>query len=80
VGRFAGVCDRLALVWREEIAVLETHPAVAAGFGAATALLLATPVLNLLFRPIIIVASVHLLGELERVPESAGELTCSSGA
>ncbi|GAC1594903.1 MAG: hypothetical protein NVS4B10_02960 [Myxococcales bacterium] len=70
VRKFARACDRLAVPWREEIALLESHRALGLGFGLTTAALLATPVLNLLFRPIIIVAAVHLLGHLE--PGEAG--------
>ena len=62
---FARLCDRLALPWRGEIALMEANPAVALGFALSTATLLAAPVLNLLFRPIILVASAHLLGHLE---------------
>ncbi|GAC1342753.1 MAG: hypothetical protein NVSMB23_15770 [Myxococcales bacterium] len=70
VRKFARACDRLAVPWREEIALLERHRALGLGFAVATTALLATPVLNLLFRPIIIVAAVHLLGHLE--PGEAG--------
>ena len=63
---FARLCDRLALPWRGEIALVEAHPAVALGFAVSTATLLAVPVLNLLFRPIILVGSAHLLGHLEQ--------------
>jgi uncharacterized protein involved in cysteine biosynthesis len=52
--------------WREEMAVAESHPVLVAGFGLTTAALLAAPVVNLFFRPIIIVAAVHLLGQLAR--------------
>jgi hypothetical protein len=62
---FARLCDRLALPWRGEIALMEANPAIALGFAIGTATLLAAPVLNLLFRPIILVASSHLLGHLE---------------
>ena len=34
------------------------------GFAISTALLVATPVLNLFFRPIVIVAAVSVLGRL----------------
>jgi Etoposide-induced protein 2.4 (EI24) len=68
--RFARICDRLSVPWREEIELLERHRAIGLGFAVATTALLATPVLNLLFRPIIIVAAVHLLGHLE--PGEAG--------
>jgi hypothetical protein len=68
--KFAHVCDRLSVPWREEIALVEQHRALGLGFALATTALLATPVLNLLFRPIIIVAAVHLLGHLE--PGEAG--------
>ncbi len=63
---FSRPCDRLSVEWREEMAIAENHPVLVAGFGLTTAALLATPVLNLFFRPIIIVASVHLLGHLSR--------------
>jgi hypothetical protein len=39
---------------------------VAFGFGLTTAALLATPVLNLFFRPIVLVGAVHVLGQIER--------------
>jgi branched-subunit amino acid permease len=58
--------DRLSFEWREEMAVAESHPVLVAGFGLTTAALLAAPVVNLFFRPIIIVAAVHLLGQLAR--------------
>jgi hypothetical protein len=67
--------DRTSVEWREEIAIVEQHPAVAVGFGTATAALLAIPVLNLFFRPIIIVGAVHLLGQLAA---AAPQLTESS--
>ena len=35
-----------------------------AGFALATAALLAVPFLNLLFRPIVLVAATHVLGRL----------------
>ncbi len=60
--RFARFCDRLARPWREDIAVVEGHPLLVLGFGVATAALLATPVLNLFFRPIVLVGAVHVLG------------------
>ena len=63
---FARLCDRLAMPWRGEIALVEAHPSIALGFAMSTATLLAIPVLNLLFRPIILVGSAHLLGHLEQ--------------
>lgn len=65
VRRFAGLCDRLSLPWREEIALVEDHPALVVGFALSTAALLAVPVLNLAFRPIVIIAASHILGQLE---------------
>jgi hypothetical protein len=67
---FARLCDRLSMPWREEINLMESNPLVALGFALSTATLLATPVLNLLFRPIILVGSSHLLGHLEAVDPS----------
>jgi len=62
---FARLCDKLAMDSRGEISVMEQHRAVSLGFALSTAALLATPVLNLLFRPIILAGSSHLLGQLE---------------
>jgi len=83
-GWFGKIVDRLSVSWREEMAMAEKHPAIAAGFALTTAALLATPVLNLFFRPIIIVASSHVRGEFERTepapqveerPSPVGQLT-----
>ena len=63
---FARLCDKLALDSRGEIATMEDNRIIAAGFALSTAALLFTPVLNLLFRPIIIAGSSHLLGQLEK--------------
>jgi hypothetical protein len=63
---FARLCDKLAMDSRGEIAVMESNRAVSLGFSLSTAALLATPALNLLFRPIIIAGSSHLLGQLEK--------------
>jgi hypothetical protein len=66
--RFARLCDRLSMPWREEIALVEEHPALLLGFALSTAALLAVPILNLAFRPIVIIAAVHILGRLEAPP------------
>lgn len=65
VRRFARLCDRLSLPWREEIALVEEHPALMLGFALSTAALLTVPVLNLAFRPVVIVGATHVLGQLE---------------
>jgi hypothetical protein len=67
---FGNLVDRLSKSFREEVALIEAHPALAAGFALATAALLATPVLNLFFRPIILVGSAHLLGHLEKTEQA----------
>ena len=58
---FARFCDRLAKPWREELRLVEQHPSLAAGFALSTAVLLFTPVLNLFFRPVVLVAASHVL-------------------
>jgi hypothetical protein len=63
---FARLCDRLSLPWREEIALVEEHPGLMLGFALSTGALLAIPVLNLAFRPIVIVGATHVLGHLEQ--------------
>jgi hypothetical protein len=61
---FARFCGWLSRPWHDEIDLVERHPWLVYGFSLSTALLLAVPGLNLLFRPIIVVASVHLVGHL----------------
>ena len=65
VRKFARACDKLSTPWREEIELFEKNRAIGFGFAIATTVLLAVPGLNLLFRPIIIIAASHLLGQLE---------------
>ena len=65
VRKFARLCDRLSLPWREEVALVEDHPALMLGFALSTAAVLAVPILNLAFRPIVIVGASHVLGQLE---------------
>jgi len=65
LNRFARLCDRLSMPWREEIALVEEHPSLMLGFALSTAALLAIPVLNLLFRPIVLIGAAHVLGQLE---------------
>jgi hypothetical protein len=72
VRRFAHLCDRLSLPWREEVALVEDHPALMLGFALSTAAVLALPVLNLAFRPIVIVGASHVLGQLEAAGAGAG--------
>jgi hypothetical protein len=69
---FARVCDGLSLPWREEIALVEEHRALTVGFALSTAALLAIPVLNLAFRPIVIIGATHILGQLEGTAHAAG--------
>lgn len=63
--KFARLCDRLAMDSRGEIHLMEQNKFIALGFALSTAALMATPVLNLFFRPVILAASSHLLGYLE---------------
>ena len=64
--RFAGLCEWLSRPWQAEIRATRRNPALMVGFALTTAALLATPVLNLLFRPIILIAAVHILGHLRK--------------
>ena len=65
LARFARRCESLSRPWREEIALVERHPALMIGFALSTAALVATPLLNLLFRPIVLIGAAHVLGRLE---------------
>lgn len=64
------VMARLGRRWRGEVALIEARPWLAAGFGLGASLVLVIPVLNLLFRPAVVVAASHVLGRIE--PESPG--------
>ena len=75
---FAKLCDKLALDSRGEIATMERNRPIAVGFSLSTAALLATPILNLLFRPIIIAGSSHLLAQLERDEVNEAEIPTSA--
>lgn len=69
---FARRCDQLARPFREEIALVEAHPSLMVGFALSTAALLATPVLQLLFRPIVLIGAAHVNGRLEHHAAAAG--------
>jgi hypothetical protein len=56
---------RLGAHWRGEVAIIERRPWIAGGFALGSALLLALPILNLLFRPAVVIAATHVLGRLE---------------
>jgi hypothetical protein len=66
VRKFGSILERLSRPWVEEVALVARHPALAIGFGLATAAMLAVPVANLLLRPAILVGAVHLRGRLGR--------------
>jgi hypothetical protein len=66
--RFARWLDKLSRPWREEVAMVEQHPSLMIGFALSTVALVATPVLNLLFRPIVLIGAAHVLGRLEHAP------------
>ena len=80
VRRFAGLCDRLSLPWREEIALVENHPGLMLGFALSTAALLAIPILNLAFRPIVIIGAIHVLGQLESAAPAPATAPARPGA
>jgi len=54
----------LCAPWHKEITLVEQNLPVMLGFATTTAALLCTPVLNLVFRPITVVAAVRLIGHL----------------
>jgi hypothetical protein len=72
--RFARFCDKLALDSRGEIEIMEKNRFVSLGFGLSTAALLAVPVVNLLFRPIVLAAASHVVGQVEAAEEHHGAI------
>jgi len=72
------MCGRLSTRWsrrwHEELRLVERHPWTAAGFGLATAGLLAVPLVNVLFRPAIVLAATRLRARLEGAdPDARGD-------
>lgn len=69
------VVTSLSRPWRVEVDLSEREPWISLGFGLGAASMLAVPGLNLLFRPAVVVAGVHLrqqlLGEDVRVEREA---------
>lgn len=55
------LCGWLARPWRQECAFTERHRAASLGFGAAAALFLAIPVVNVFFRAVVITGATALL-------------------
>lgn len=54
------VVTTLARPWRMEVDLTEREPWISLGFGLGAAIMLAVPGLNLLLRPAVVVAGVHL--------------------
>lgn len=62
---WGGFMARLGRRWRGEVALIEQRPWLATGFGVGAAALLTIPVINLLFRPAVVIAASHVLGHLD---------------
>jgi len=58
--------------WHEEAALVAANPILSIGFGLAVAGLLAVPVVNLLLRPAVLVASVHLISHMRAATATPG--------
>jgi len=69
---FAGMVTRLGARWRGEVALIEAQPWLAAGFSLGAAVLLALPGVNLLFRPVIVIAAAHVHGRLDAAAPPSG--------
>ena len=65
------IVTRLSRPWRVEVDLVEREPWISLGFGLGAAVMLAVPGLNLLLRPAVVVAGVHLRQRLG-VDEPAG--------
>lgn len=52
--------------WSPEMRMVERDRALAAGFAMGVAVLLAIPIVSLLFRPALVIAAANLRGQLER--------------
>lgn len=68
---FARLLRSLSRPWRGELALVARHPDLALGFGLGIAVVLAVPLLALVFRPAAIVGAVHLLGRVAEAERPA---------
>ncbi len=72
----SSITAHFAGAWRQEVDLVEQRPWISLGFGLGVAAMLAVPGLNLLFRPAVVVAGVHLrhrlLGERPELRAKAG--------
>ena len=59
------VMESMTRSWHRELRLVEADPHLAFGFGLGTVVLLAVPGLNLLFRPALVIAAVHVRTRLE---------------
>lgn len=58
------IVTTLCRPWRVEVDLVEREPWISLGFGLGAAIMLAVPGLNLLLRPAVVVAGVHLRHQL----------------
>ena len=65
------VVTTLSRPWRVEVDLAEREPWISFGFGLGAAVMLAVPGLNLLLRPAVVVAGVHLRHHL--LPDEASQ-------
>ncbi len=70
----------LSRPWRLEVDLVEDEPWVSLGFGLGAAAMLAVPGLNLLFRPAVVVAGVHLRHRLIDEPAASRSSASISGS
>jgi hypothetical protein len=72
------VVTTLCRPWRIEVDLVEREPWISLGFGLGAAVMLAVPGLNLLLRPAVVVAGVHLRHHL--LPDDARQTEASAAA
>jgi hypothetical protein len=70
------IIHTLARPWRIEVDLAEREPWISFGFGLGAAAMLAVPGLNLLLRPAVVVAGVHLRHHL--LPDEPAQPTQAS--
>lgn len=74
------IVTTFARPWRSEVDLVEREPWISLGFGLGAASMLAIPGLNLLFRPAVVVAGVHLRHHLLPEPAPAEQALTASAA
>ena len=65
-------------MWNDELQLIERHPWACVGFGLGVTTVLFLPIVNLIFRPVLVVGAAHLRNGLDHADRQAEALNQGS--